>query len=95
MMPGGFTWADRIYCDKIRSGDLPDLGPGFSRELRAARAVQGIADRKLYARSRGGHVRASLGLPPHDRLFWRDVLDRANALAVMAGEGTPHACPME
>lgn len=78
----GAQWAARVYDQKLASGDLPNLGAGFSDELRAARAVGGIADRKLFVRSRGSSQKLAAPLSPRDRQFWTDVLDWANAKCV-------------
>lgn len=85
-MTAGRDWADKVYQQKLADPrSLPNLGTGFSDELRAARALQAIAERKLYTVSgRGGHVRVANSLRPADRNFWQDVAKRAGELAVAA-----------
>lgn len=79
----GQAWAQRVFQEKLDKRDLPNLGPGYTDGQRAARAVSGIADRKLFARSgRSPSVRQENPLSRKQRDFWRGVLDQANALAV-------------
>lgn len=82
----GAQWAARVYAEKLAKGDLPNLGAGFSDELRAARAVSGIADRKLFVRSRGSSRKLDASLAPRDRQFWTEVLDWANAQCIALSE---------
>ena len=50
----GRAWAEGVYEEKLANPkSLPNLGAGYSNALRAARAVQSIADRKLFTRPRG------------------------------------------
>lgn len=82
----GRAWAEGVYQEKLANpASLPNLGPGYSKELRAARAVQSIAQRKLFVQGRAPGVRKELPLPPHQKAFWRGVLERAGELAVAAG----------
>lgn len=84
----GRAWAEGVYQEKLANpASLPNLGPGYPKELRAARAVASIAQRKLYISGKAPGVRQELRLPPHQKAFWRAVLERANELAVAASEG--------
>lgn len=85
MSEAGRAWAEKVYREKLAApATLPNLGPGYSNELRAARAVSSIADRKLYTRSgRGGHPTPN-PLSRTDRAFWTAVAVRAGELASAA-----------
>lgn len=86
----GRAWALRVYGEKLSDpSSLPDLGEGFSNELRAARAVQGIADRKLHIRSARSARRVAASLPPWERAFWQAVMDTANDLCAEAPLAPP------
>jgi hypothetical protein len=84
----GEKWADKVMAEKIRSGDLPNLGPGFSDSLRAARALIEIADKKLFMRTKYGssglHARKYPVpyLPVKIKKFWEDVNKRATDVIV-------------
>lgn len=86
MSDAGRAWAEKVYREKLAApATLPNLGPGYSNELRAARAVAAIADRKLFTRSaRGGHVKTPNALSRNDRAFWMAVAIRAGELAAQA-----------
>jgi hypothetical protein len=73
----GRAWAKRVYEEKLASGDLPNLGSGFPKEVRAARAVQGIAERKLYIKAKRSHLKRPNVLSKGDALFWRNVIQWA------------------
>jgi hypothetical protein len=79
----GRAWAEGVYQEKLANpASLPNLGPGYSKELRAARAVHSIADRKLYTRSgRGGHPTPN-SLRRDEREFWLGVAERAGEISV-------------
>lgn len=66
----GREWAERVYNERLASGNLPNLGSGYPKEVRAARAVQAIAENKLFAKDRR---RVALPLPASSRKFWQDV----------------------
>jgi len=79
----GRAWAEGVYEEKLANPkSLPNLGAGYSDALRAARAVQSIADRKLFTRPRGYGAPQDNPMPSSQRDFWRGVLARANELAV-------------
>lgn len=84
----GEKWADKVMAEKIQSGDLPNLGPGFSDSLRAARALIEIADKKLFMRTKYGssglHARKYPVpyLPVKIKKFWEDVNKRATDVIV-------------
>lgn len=79
-------FAERVYQERLRSGDLPELGAGYSREHRAAYAVRQIAERKLgvVTSGRGGHVKRTTRPDP----FWEDVASWASAKIVALSEGS-------
>jgi hypothetical protein len=81
----GRAWAEGVYQEKLANpANLPNLGRGYTNEHRAARAVHGIADRKLYTRSgRGGHPTPN-ALRRDEREFWLGVAERAGELGVSA-----------
>lgn len=84
----GRAWAERVYREKLADpARLPNLGRGYSNELRAARAVQSIADRKLFVRAARSSVKRDAPLSMNDRRFWRAVLERSGELAVEASSG--------
>jgi len=70
----GRDWAARVYREKLEAGDLPSLGRGYSPEVRAARAVQSIALRRLYVKAARSSVRLEAPMAAHERAFWRGVL---------------------
>lgn len=78
----GRAWARNVYAEKLRTGDLPNLGPGFPDEARAARGVQAIADRKLFVRSGRSSRKLEAPLSAKDKAFWSGVLAEANAMLV-------------
>lgn len=80
----GRAWARKVIAEKLASGDLPNLGSGYSDELRAARAVQSIADRKLYTRSGRSGQKLENSMSRKDRDFWRGALAEAGEYAVRA-----------
>lgn len=85
----GRAWAKGVYDEKLSNpSSLPNLGAGYTKEHRAARAVHSIADRKLYTRSgRGGHPMPNR-LRNDEREFWLGVAEMAAELAVVA-QGEP------
>lgn len=74
----GRIWAQRVYDERMASGNLPNLGRGFSKEQRAWRAVQSIAMRKLYVNGSPFGENRYLPMPEHQRAFWRGALELAN-----------------
>ena len=84
----GRAWAGRVYSEKLANpATLPNLGRGYSNELRAARAVLSIAEKKMFASLSAGRKQA-LPMPSYQRAFWQGVLDRAGELAIAASEIT-------
>lgn len=69
----GRAWAQSVYEQKLASGDLPNLGRGYPDEVRAARAVQSIAERKLYVKAKRSSLKLEAPLPARDKRFWRGV----------------------
>jgi hypothetical protein len=92
----GIKWAERVFDEKLRTGDLPNLGSGYPDEIRAAKAVQKIADKKLFVRDPRSPRKVSAPLRPRDRQFWQAVLDWSNAYIVeyenseMERNGSPY-----
>jgi hypothetical protein len=89
----GRAWARKVYAEKLATGDLPNLGRGYSDEMRAARGVQGIADRKLFIKTARSSVKQAAPLSPDQRKFWQGVMDEANAILVKLSSPNPSVPP--
>ena len=80
----GRQWAERVYREKLANPrSLPNLGPGYSVELRAIRAVLAIASNKMYVRTKG-RVQ-EIRLPREQREFWLGVLERGGEISARVG----------
>lgn len=88
----GAQWAQKVYDEKLASGDYANLGPGFSSQLCAARSVAAIAERKLYLPHASKRV-LNPELTKWQRQFWNEVNQHALNLCVSAQtiEDTDHA----
>ena len=80
----GRAWAQSRFLALLASpASLPNLGYGYSLELRAARAVQTVAHRRLFYPTQPGLERRERQLAPLERAYWRGVLSKANELALL------------
>jgi len=72
----GRQWAKEVYEERLASGKLPNLGRGYTREQRAARAVQSIANSKLFIGDRKAPTltKREISQPSHKKRFWHAVL---------------------
>jgi hypothetical protein len=74
----GRRWALKVFRDKLKKKDLPNLGRGCPDEYRAAYAIREIATNKLYyKKSPFSADRRPRPLFPKQKSFWTGVLDEA------------------